>query len=697
MEDNHLETPASSVIFAGILTLVLSTSLAAVLIKLRRTKCTKNENTEAESVKEEVEKLDETVYPGGHVTVFYGSQTGTAGSFSRDLEREGETNGFKVQAVDLEETEEVDGGVSAVLLNKNTRNQNNRNTAIFLMATYGEGEPTDNAAHFISFLKKHTDTSSLDENSTHTEEKKGEEGEDPYSIDLSRLDYAVFGLGNTQYEQYNAMGKYVDTTLEKLGARRIIKLGLGDDDGDLEADFEKWKDNELWPLLQTKFIGKVGPLALNSAENKTATLPACQYEVEYVEKEAKADNILMERVNPSCRHYFTAKDCPVLKKKELRPSCDEGSTLHIELDISQAGNELKYKTADNLGVLPVNDEKVVESVAKALKYDLDATFRLKAAPGHEEKCLALFPNPCTVREFLSRYCDLTMAPRRSDLKQLSEYATSDICKKALLRMSSKEGKVEYKQKIIDSKIGLVDILSRLCPSIEMPLEHFVLVCPRLIPRYYTISSSSSVHPSSIHITASVLREERKDGSLFKGLCTNYLADVEVKGKVRVFSKESSFQLPSNPEDPIIMIGPGTGIAPMRALLQERSFLVKTHGINIGPNILYFGCRRKNLDYIYSDELESYQKDGLLSELHLAFSREQNKKVYVQNILAENGEETWHLISKRNAHIYVCGGVQMGSDVSACLRKIISEFGSLNSEDAKMYMEQLSSSGRLIQE
>ena len=148
---------------------------------------------------------------------------------------------------------------------------------------------------------------------------------------------------------------------------------------------------------------------------------------------------------------------------------------------------------------------VVGAVAGALGYDLDAVFRLRPAPDHEHKHAALFPTPCTVRECLARYCDLTQAPRRSDLKLLASYATDPLDRSALLRMSSKEGKAEYREKIVSAHIGVGDIVARLCRSIEMPLEHFIAACPRLLPRYYTISSSSSMHPDSIHITVSVVK------------------------------------------------------------------------------------------------------------------------------------------------------------------------------------------------
>jgi NADPH-ferrihemoprotein reductase len=146
-----------------------------------------------------------------------------------------------------------------------------------------------------------------------------------------------------------------------------------------------------------------------------------------------------------------------------------------------------------------------------------------------------------------------------------------------------------------------------------------------------------------------------------------------------------------------MIGPGTGIAPMRALLQERSHQQNVQKLNVGSNILYFGCKNREHDFIYADELNKYEKDGILTEMHLAFSREQDDKVYVQHLLAKNAKETWDLINEQGAYVYVCGGVRMGQDVSETLRKLVAEHGNYSTSDAKNYIEKLTSNGRLVQE
>jgi len=616
------------------------------------------------------------------------------------------------------------------------------------MATYGEGEPTDNAAQFVAVLKDKVGVTSnynfeaeleaaqakraaaaaaaAAAEADYGEEKKGEYGDD--DIDdaaatgggggggaseaafFQGLSYAVFALGNRQYEHFCAMGKLADAALGAIGADRLAEVGIGDDDNDLEGDFENWKDAVLWPALKKRFVAE-GAAAAGQKKRKSKAaggagqMPDCPYEVEYLTgvspSEAKADVVQSEDIHASTRHYFTAVDCPVRVSRELRTEQDPGSTVHMEIDISKAGDDLRYQTADNLGVLPVNDDDVVEAVAGALGYDLDAVFRLHPAPDSEpHKHSALFPTPCTVRECLARYCDLTQAPRRSDLKLLASYATDGLDRSALLRMASKEGKAEYREKIVNAHIGVADIVARLCRSIEMPLEHFIAACPRLLPRYYTISSSSSMHPDSIHITVSVVKTERQDGSVHKGVCSHHLAGIVENGTVRVFCRDSSFRLPKDPSRPVIMIGPGTGIAPMRALLQERSHQRKKRRIgskNVGKNVLYFGCKTPQQDYLYEEELKDFEKEGTLNNLRVAFSRTTEKKVYVQHLLADDADETWDLVEKEKASVFVCGGTKMGADVSETLRSIVAEAGGMSTDEAKAYLDKMSSEGRFVQE
>ena len=182
------------------------------------------------------------------------------------------------------------------------------------------------------------------------------------------------------------------------------------------------------------------------------------------------------------------------------------------------------------------------------------------------------------------------------------------------------------------------------------------------------------------------------------MCSDYLARLPVGGACRVFVRASSFRLPPARETPILMFGPGTGIAPMRALLHERAHMRAREGAALGRALLYFGCKHRELDYLYREELERFEADGDVS-LRLAFSREGAEKVYVQHVLArpENAAEAWELVDARGAHVYVCGGTAMGADVHNALLAIVRERGGRNDAQASAYVDELKAAGRYVQE
>lgn len=701
-------TSTITVLITGCVTVVLVSALLVVQRERTRRQQFGSNKSKRDSTSDDKattsgsrssQAIDKTKFPGGQVTIYYATQTGTSESFAQELEREGPDHGFLIRVVDLEDVvgEDVEqfllpGGATA--------------RAIILAATYGEGEPTDNSNEIVQMLKEKMEDESSSSSSSSSAGNI-----------LQGLEFCVFGLGNRQYEHYNAMGKFFDQALETLGGQRILPLGLGDDDADLEGDFESWKD-QMWTAFKDKYCkGAVIPNKTKQSEGGASEgqikLPPCEYAIEYHDTSAKATStdrhkVSLDHVHGSGRNYFTSIDCPVTTVKELRSPQDGGSTKHIEIDISNTPNNFTYMTADNLGVLPINQTLVVETVAKALGYDLEAVFSLKAAPGHEWHGNP-FPMPLTVRECLTRYLDLTSAPRRSDLKLLTQYATDKLDRQALLRLSSKEGKQEYKEKIMQGFVGMVDLL-KLCPSLQIPLEHFISICHFLLPRYYTIASSSSVHPKSVHLTVAVTQDQRKDGTIFQGVCSTHLAECKAGGggssssssnsssNVRIILRPSTFRLPQDASRPILMIGPGTGVAPMRALLQERYHQQTVEKKNVGPNVLYFGCKQRELDYLYQEELEAWREDGSFLNLHVAFSRETpGKKVYVQHLLLQNASETWKLIHDDQASIYVCGGVKMGHDVTEALKEIAVQHGQMSFDQAKDYLGKLASQGRFVQE
>ena len=622
---------------------------AALLPHLRQTTILDKKSKRQGSI------IDLERWPAGALTVYFGSQTGTAECFAQIVAAEGVEHGFKTAVVDLEDFNEEEFV--------------NVERAVFIMATYGDGDPTDNASEFYNWM---------------TNKESGLS-----SKHLKLLEYTVFGLGNTQYEHYNRMGRTTYEGLQKLGARRMFEYGEGDDDAELEEDFEAWKD-KMWVALTKRFGGKGEVDGVGKAES----LP---FSLKMLTQDEAMGIAVTEECQAACstRFHWHAVNTCVVVNRELRAEVPGvGSTRHVEIDLEGTG--VSYHTADNLAVLPLNDAAMAERLCAKLGYDPDSIFTLE----HDDDHKPVFPTPCTVREAFLRFMDIMAIPRRSLLEQLTPYVEDDAEREAMRLLSSKEGKEAYHHEVEEPGWTLADLILERFPSLSMTLDHFLHVVPHLHPRYYTISSSSSVSPSCVHITVALLEQERSQGRVYRGICSSFLSKLEPHAKAsqqqcRVFVRESTFRLPPDPSTPIIMIGPGTGVAPMRALLQERVWQ-KAQGLSVGRNVLYFGCRSRDQDYIYKDELEAYQADGTLDSLRLAFSREGPSKVYVQHLLREDAAEVWDLL-EGGAYVYVCGGTKMGTDVHNEMNHIAQSRGLMGVEESKVYTKVLHDGGRYVQE
>jgi len=262
---------------------------------------------------------------------------------------------------------------------------------------------------------------------------------------------------------------------------------------------------------------------------------------------------------------------------------------------------------------------------------------------------------------------------------------------------SKEGKDDFNTKIVEDVLNIVELFE-MFPSIQVPFGAFLEIVPRMQPRMYTISSSPEVVGSTVHVTASIVNQEKPRNRVHRGVTTTFLTNLSVKKsqKVRVFVRPSTFRLPKDRSTPITMVGPGTGIAPMRALLQLRKH--QGNPKKGGDNILYFGCRNSKKDYIYKSELNAYKKDGTLTKLHLAFSREKKgEKVYVQHLLANNGDEVYKNLMQDGGFFYVCGGTSMGKDVMDAVANIIKAKEGISEEEATKKISALQQEGRYVQE
>jgi sulfite reductase (NADPH) flavoprotein alpha-component len=343
-------------------------------------------------------------------------------------------------------------------------------------------------------------------------------------------------------------------------------------------------------------------------------------------------------------------------------------TRHFELDLTGWG--LTFEVGDSLAVYATNDPQLVDEMIQTL-----------GASGDEE-----VPRPkgapTTLREALLRDYSITQ-PTPKFLKAMAERASAAPLLNDLLAPHRKQDLMTYLW-----GMEVVDFLIEH-PSAHFAPSEFVGLLTKLQPRLYSVASSLKAYPDQVHFIVDVVRYE-SHGRVRKGVCSAFLAERADDVPVPVFpSIAKHFHLPEDSDIPIIMVGPGTGVAPFRAYLQER----KATGAK-GKNWLFFGSQHQRSDFAYGDEFEAFKKEGLLTQLDCAWSRDQSEKIYVQHRMRENAAEIWKWIDAEGGHFFVCGDAKrMAKDVDATLRKIVQEQGGKSVEQANEYVEKLKSDKR----
>lgn len=441
--------------------------------------------------------------------------------------------------------------------------------------------------------------------------------------------FAVFGLGDTSYEFFCQSGKDFDSRLAELGGERL--LDRVDADVEYQPAAAEWRARVVEVLKSRAPVAAPAQGATSGAVNDIHSSPYT--------KEAPLTATL------AVNQKITGRD----SEKDVR---------HIEIDLADSG--LRYQPGDALGVWYQNDPALVKELVELLwlKGDESVTVDGKTLPLAEalEWHFELTVNTANIVE---NYATLTrsetLLPLVGDKAQLQQYAATT---------------------------PIVDMV-RFSPA-QLDADALIGLLRPLTPRLYSIASSQAEVESEVHITVGAVRYDI-EGRARAGGASSFLADrVEEDGEVRVFIEHNdNFRLPANPQTPVIMIGPGTGIAPFRAFMQQRA----ADGAE-GKNWLFFGNPHFTEDFLYQVEWQRYIKEGVLSRIDLAWSRDQQQKVYVQDKLREQGAELWRWIND-GAHIYVCGDAnRMAKDVEQTLLDVIAEFGAMDAEAADEFLSEL---------
>ena len=368
--------------------------------------------------------------------------------------------------------------------------------------------------------------------------------------------------------------------------------------------------------------------------------------------------------------YTRANPFPARLKVNRRMSSDdsEKDTRHFELDLTGWG--LSYEVGDSVAVYPTNDPELVDEVIRSI-----------GAKGDEPVPAAKTTKP--LREALLRDFSITQ-PTPKFLKAIAQRAsTSTPLLHELLAPDRKQD--------LDNYVYGMEIIDFLIehPSARFKPDEFVGLLTKLQPRLYSVASSLKAHPEQVHFIVDVVKYE-SHGRIRKGVASTFMAERATDVPVPVYpSSAKHFHLPDDSNIPLIMIGPGTGVAPFRAFLQER----QATGAK-GENRLFFGAQRQTCDFAYGDEFQKMKADGFLTKLDCAWSRDQAHKIYVQHKMLENAAEIWNWIDSKGAQFFVCGDARrMAKDVDAALRKIVQEQGGHSPEQANEYVEKLKSDKR----
>jgi sulfite reductase (NADPH) flavoprotein alpha-component len=450
---------------------------------------------------------------------------------------------------------------------------------------------------------------------------------------LSGLNFSVCALGDTNYPRFCQCGRDFDSRLEKLGAMRA--LPRAECELDYEKTFMAWLEAALKALAGTQ-----------PPETDAAAPP---------DSHAAGSSAGA----PSRQNPFAA---PVIAVRRLSGPESAKEVNHVEFSIESSG--LAYEAGDALGVVPQNSPELVAEILGALGRDGEEEVPADGATTSLRRALAHLH--CLGRPSADLLALLGLDRAAAPAGPAGQAAPPDF------------------PPILD----VLDAL-RAAPAARPAPAAFVGALRKLQPRLYSISSSPKAHPGQIHLTVGAVRYETH-GRQRRGVCSTFLAEQAVAaGRVNVFvHPNQAFRPPSRSDAPMIMIGPGTGIAPFRAFLYERRAVGAT-----GKNWLFFGDQRAAADFLYEDEIAAMRRDGLLTRLDTAFSRDQSEKVYVQHRMIEHAAELFAWLEE-GAHFYVCGDAgRMAKDVDAALHQLVEKAGARTSEQAAGYVQNLRATRR----
>ena len=491
---------------------------------------------------------------------------------------------------------------------------------LIIVSTHGEGDPPDNAVSFHEFLHS----------------KRAPRLDDLY--------YSVLALGDTSYEHFCKTGKDFDSRLEELGGKRLCPRV--DCDVDFEEPAGEWMEQVIKALHER-------------------TAPQSGGHQVFVQEAAAGASMAVDAVaaEPAVYSRTNPFEAEVLENLNLNGRGSEKETRHVELSLE--GSNLHYEPGDSLGIYPENHPELVDTLIHEMGWKAE-----EPVPMNKKGDI------CPLRQALLQNYEITVLTK--PLLEQAAQLTGNPDLKRLLEPGREQELKDY----INGR-DLLDLI-RDYGLQGVPAAEFVTILRKMPPRQYSIASSLKAYPGEAHLAIRAVRYHAHGRDRY-GVCSVQVAErIRPGDTLPVFIQHNpNFKLPADPEAPVIMIGPGTGVAPFRAFMQER----EETGAS-GKNWLFYGDQHFLTDFLYQTEWQRWLKDGILTRMDVAFSRDTDRKIYVQHRMMERSRDLFAWIEE-GAHIYVCGDEKrMAHDVHAALLGILEREGGMSPEDAKAYLANL---------
>ena len=606
--------------------------------------------------------------PMSEIKIVFGTETGNSESLAKQTAKRLQAQGHQVSVVDMEDYTAADLSAEQVLL--------------VITSTYGEGEPPANAEDFFDELM------------------------DWQGSSLAHLKFSVCALGDSDYDLFCQCGKDIDEQLAKLGAQRFAPRI------DCDTDYVEYEDwwggvehglksivtvrNTPSPTKATPSQNPQRAVPQQSAVSKQSSVPIqnqnASYQNQNIPSVAETSKISQIQPPPQIIHESTVRAdlvslnkgkrsqnplgskrrpyfAEIIENYNLNHSESQKETRHITIELRNdvSACEVDYEVGDALGVYPRNDSELINEIIHYGRLNRDERVL------YEEEYLNLF--------YLLKY-RLDIVKIDSRLIDLIQIGSLPGHLKAVFQDR------KLKKKFIDEH-HIIDLFRQ--GLLQPTASQLVKALRPLSPRLYSISSSPKAHPNKVQLTVDVLKYELHK-STRHGVASNFLAESEVGSHVAVYVHQTKDFKLCSPEKPIIMIGPGTGIAPFKAMLEEREVTKAP-----GQSWLFFGAQRSQYDFLYRDLLESWVRSGTLSQLDCAWSRDQAHKVYVQDLMYHHSLGIWKWL-EAGAYIYVCGDAKrMAKDVNQTLIRIIAEQGQMSEDSAEDYIQMLKKQKRYLRD